>query len=212
VQTRYLSLATISRGVIIILARVVPERHEQPIRDEFNVLIHQGRVHADERDGEGVGEEFSFDRHGFHDDVLDGVRTRAFTEVTEEETGEIGVHAFVTGDELVGKGETGHGTALFEPNDGGKGAGEEDALDGGEGDQSFTECRTAVRDPFKGPIGFPLDAGDVLDGVEEVFALDGVFDVCVDEERVRLEVNVFPVTEKVSKGMDVWWGVAKRTS
>jgi hypothetical protein len=171
----------------------IPQRHQQPIRDEFDILIHQSRIHPDERNGECVGEEFLFDRYGFHDDVLDGIGMRAFTEVTEEETCKVGVHAFVTGDELVGKSKTRHETAFLEPKDGRERTREEDSLDGCESDQPFTECRAAVRDPFEGPVGFSLDAGDVLDGVEEVLALDCVFNVCVDEERVCFRVDVFPV-------------------
>lgn len=170
----------------------VPERHEQAIGDEFNVLIHQDGIHADQRAREGVCQKLLFDRDGLHDDKLDGVGVGPFAEVAEEETGKVGVHPLVAGDELVGKGEAGHQAALLEPKDGGEGTGEEDALDGGECDEPFTECGTAVGDPFQCPVGLSLDAGDVLDGVEEVVALDGVFDVRVDEEGVRLRVDVFP--------------------
>ena len=57
----------------------------------------------------------------------------------EEQTREICVHAFVAGDELVGKCETGHETAFLEPEDGGEGAAEEDTFDGGEGDETLSE-------------------------------------------------------------------------
>ena len=78
----------------------------------------------------------------------------------EEQAGEIGVHAFVAGDELVGEGETGHETAFFEPEDGGEGAAEEDSFDGGEGDEALGEGGVFVGDPFEGPVGFFADAGD----------------------------------------------------
>lgn len=70
------------------------------------------------------------------------------------------MHAFVAGDELVGEGEAGHETAFFEPEDGGEGAGEEDAFDGGEGDEALGEGGGFVRDPSEGPVGFFADAGD----------------------------------------------------
>jgi len=179
-------------GVGDVVHLGVAECDKEPIRNELDVLIHQGRVHPDERNGERLGEEFLFDRYGFGDNMLDGVGVGAFAEVSEQETGEVGVHAFVTGDELVGESETGHQTAFLEPEDGCKGTREEDSLDGCEGDQAFTECRTTIRDPFQGPVGFAFDAGDVFDCVEEEFALGGVFDVCVDEEGVSLGVNVLP--------------------
>ena len=66
----------------------------------------------------------------------------------EEEAGEVGVHAFVAGDELVGEGEAGHKAAFLEPEDGGEGAAEENALHGGEGDEALGKGGVLVRDPF----------------------------------------------------------------
>jgi len=80
--------------------------------------------------------------------------------VGEEEAGEVGVEAFVAGYELVGEGEAGHETAFFEPEDAGEGAGEEDAFDGGEGDEALGEGGGFILDPFDGPVGFFADAGD----------------------------------------------------
>ncbi len=78
----------------------------------------------------------------------------------EEEAGEVGVEALVARDELVGEGEAGHEAALLEPEDAGEGAGEEDAFDGGEGDEALGEGGGFVLDPFDGPVGFFADAGD----------------------------------------------------
>ena len=66
----------------------------------------------------------------------------------EEEAGEVGVHAFVAGDELVGEGEAGHEPALLEPEDGGEGPAEEDAFHGGEGHEALGKGGVLVRDPF----------------------------------------------------------------
>ena len=66
----------------------------------------------------------------------------------EEEAGEVGVHAFVAGNEFVGEGEAGHEAAFLEPEDGGEGAAEEDAFDGGEGDEPLCEGGVFVRYPF----------------------------------------------------------------
>ena len=45
--------------------------------------------------------------------------------------------------------------------------------------------------PSECPLCFPLDAWYSLDHLEEVHLLDGVFNVRVDEEGVRLAVDVF---------------------
>ena len=70
------------------------------------------------------------------------------------------MHAFVTGDELIREGQAGHEPTFLEPEDGSEGAGEEDAFDGGEGDESRGEGGVVVGDPTKGPVGFAADAGD----------------------------------------------------
>jgi hypothetical protein len=44
-----------------------------------------------------------------------------------------------------------------------------------------------------------LDAGNVHDDVEEALALDGVFDVCVNEERVCFEGNAFHHDLEIAK-------------
>ena len=65
---------------------------------------------------------------------------RALPEVTEEQAGEVSVHALVMADVLVAKGEINHKTMLFQPGDGGKGSGEENAFDCSEGNQSLGKC------------------------------------------------------------------------
>lgn len=57
----------------------------------------------------------------------------------EEQTGEVGVEALVTGDKLVGEGEARHETTFLEPEDGGEGAAEEYPFDRSEGDKTLGE-------------------------------------------------------------------------
>jgi hypothetical protein len=45
--------------------------------------------------------------------------------------------------------------------------------------------------PSDRPLCFPLDTGNGLDCSQEVHLLRGVFDVRVDEEQLRLTVDVF---------------------
>lgn len=103
-------------GVIVYF--FVSECDQETVGDEPNVLTHEFLVHADERAREGVGQEFAFEVDGFLDDSFDSLRVRTTFEVGEEETGKVGVEAFVSGDELVGKGEPGHEASFLEPEDG----------------------------------------------------------------------------------------------
>lgn len=77
-----------------------------------------------------------------------------------EETSEIGVEAFVARDQFVGECEAWHETALFEPEDGCEGGGEEDSFDGGVGYETLGEGCCAGLDPFACPVGLFADAGD----------------------------------------------------
>lgn len=91
-------------GISRIVEFRVAEGDQQPIGDEFNVLLHQRGVHAQQRAGQGLGQEFLLDGHGFGDDVLHGLFAGTVVQVGEEEAGKIGVEAFVARDEFVGKG------------------------------------------------------------------------------------------------------------
>ena len=78
----------------------------------------------------------------------------------EEQAGEVGVHAFIAGDELVGEGESGHEAAFLEPEDGGERAAEEDAFDRGEGDEALRKGGILIGYPFESPVGLFPDARD----------------------------------------------------
>ena len=57
-----------------------------------------------------------------------------------EEAGKVGVHAFVSRDELVGEAETWHESTFLQPEDCAETAREEDAFDSCKGDHSFSEA------------------------------------------------------------------------
>ena len=164
---RFRSTLTEVERVLGLVDLGVPERDEQSIGNEFDVLAHQDSVHADEGDGEGVGEELLLNLHSLADDHLDSVGVRTALEVGEEKAGKVGVESLVARDELVGEGETGHESSLLEPEDRSEGSREEDSLDGGEGDQTLAEDGPVIRDPLERPLGLALDAGDCR-GVIEV--------------------------------------------
>ncbi|KAK8449102.1 hypothetical protein SEVIR_7G161450v4 [Setaria viridis] len=168
---------------------LVPQRHEQAVGDELDVLAHEPAVHSDERDGERVADELALDVDGVGDDLADAALVELAAEEVVEEAGEVAVEALVAGDELVGEGEARHEAALLEPEDGAEGAREEDALNAGEGDEALGEALPAV-DPAHGPVGLAAHGGDGVDGAEEVVLLGAVADVGLEKQRVHLRVDV----------------------
>jgi hypothetical protein len=176
-------------GVGGVVHLPAPERHEQAVGDELDVLAHEGAVHADERDGERVADELALDVDGVGDDLADAGLVELAAEEVVEEAGEVAVQALVAGDELVGEGEARHEAALLEPEDGAEGAREEDALNAGEGDEALGEALAAV-DPAHGPVGLAADGGHGVDGAEEAVLLGAVADVGLEQQRVHLRVDV----------------------
>jgi hypothetical protein len=96
----------------------VAERQKQTVSDELNVLAHESCVHAEECARKGVREELLLNLDGLGDNGFDRIFAGACIEQREQEAGEVGVHALITRDELVGEGKTGHETTLLQPEDG----------------------------------------------------------------------------------------------
>jgi len=148
------------KGVLDIVVLGVTEGDQETISDKLDVLFHELSVHTDQHDGQGFGQEFLFDGHGLGDDGIDAFLVGTVAQEGEQEAGKVGVQPFVTGDEFVGEGETGHETTLLEPEDGGKSTREEDALDSGESDETFRKGGVLIRDPLEGPSSLFADCGD----------------------------------------------------
>ena len=177
-------------GVGGVVVAGAAELGEEAVGAELDVVAHELGVHADELDGEGVGHELLLDLDGVGDDLRDAGLGELVDELPVQEASEVAVETLVAADELVGEAKAGHEAALLEPEDGAEGTREEDALDGGEGDAALGEGGIVALAPLEGPAGLALDAGDGLDGVEEVLLLLDVLDVGVDEEGVGLGVDV----------------------
>ena len=79
---------------------------------------------------------------------------------------------------------------FFQLEDDTEGTREEDAFDRGECNHAFGKACSGGVTPFEGPLCFLLNAGYGFDRLTEVCFLHRVLDVCVDEERVRLTVDV----------------------
>lgn len=189
-------------GALVVL--LVAEGEEKTISDELNVLLHEVGVHAEESTWKGISEELLLDGNSLGDDVLNGLLAWAMLEVGEEKAGKVGVETLVTGDELVGEGKTGHETTLLEPEDRCEGTGEEDTLNSSKGDEALCKGAVLVLDPANSPVGLLLDTWDGLDGVEEVRALRLLLDVCVDEKRVCLGVDVLNHDLKTVEAASLW--------
>ena len=144
-------------GVVVLL---VAKSHEQAVSDKLDVLAHEGGVHAEKTTRKSISQELLLNADGLNDDVLDNLGFRAVVEVREEQTGEVSVETLVTGDKLVGEGETGHQTTLLQPEDGSERTREEDTLDSGESNEALTEGGLLVVDPANGPLGLLGNAGD----------------------------------------------------
>jgi len=101
------------------------------------------------------------------------------------------VQTFVPTNQFVREAEAWEETSMFEPKDGTKGTGEENAFDSSEGNDAVGK-RTAARiTPAESPVRFLLDAGNLLHGMEEMPLFLGVIgSVRVNEERVHFIVNV----------------------
>lgn len=191
-------------GVGRLVELLVTEGKQQPVGDELNVLLHQVGVHAEQRTWECLGQELLLDRDSLGDDILDSLLAWAVSKVGEEEAGEVSVETLIAGDEFVGESQASHETTLLEPENRGERAGEEDTLNGSEGNQALGKGGILILDPPDSPVGLLLDARNGLDGIEEVCTLGLLLDVCVNEEGVCLGVNVLDHDLETVEAAGLW--------
>jgi len=159
-------------GHVVVL--LVAKSHEKSVSDELDVLAHELGVHSKQVDGESLRQELLLDRDSVGDDVLHDLLAGAVVEVGEQQASEVGVQTLITRDQLVGEGETWHQTTLLQPEDGSKGAREEDALHSGEGNKTLSESGLLVLDPFDGPLSLLADARNC-----DALALSLLKDSCI---------------------------------
>jgi|UniRef100_A0A804ME22 hypothetical protein len=186
-------------GVGDVVHLPVPQRHEQAVGDELDVLAHEPAVHSDQRDGERVANELTLDVDGVGNDLADAGLIELAPKEVIKEAGEVAVEALVPGDELIRESEARHEAALLEPEDGAEGAREEDALDAGEGNEALGKALPAV-DPAHGPVGLAAYGGDGFDGAEEAVLLGAIADVGLEQQRVHLRVDVLDGDLEAVKG------------
>mmetsp|Transcript_5694 Transcript_5694/g.13052 ORF Transcript_5694/g.13052 Transcript_5694/m.13052 type:complete len:257 (-) Transcript_5694:29-799(-) len=107
-----------------------------------------------------------------------------------DEARELGVQALVARDQLVGEGEARHQAALLEPVDGAERATEQNSLHGREGDDALGEAGLLWAHPLHCPLCLLSDGRHGVNRVEHHRLLGGISDVLLDQQRVRLRVNV----------------------
>jgi hypothetical protein len=145
-------------GVGRLVHLLVAKGDKKTVGDELNVLLHEVGVHAEEGARQGLSKELLLNGDGIGDDVLNDLLVGTTLEVGVEKAGKVGVKTLVTRDKLVGEGQARHETTLLQPENGGKGAAEEDALDGGKSNETLGKRRLLVRDPLKGPLSLSSNA------------------------------------------------------
>lgn len=177
-------------GVGGLVDFLVTKSDKETISDELNVLLHEVRVHAEEGTWKSLSEELLFNGDGISDDILDHLLAGTALEVRVEEAGKVSVKTLVTRDELIREGQTRHETTLLEPEYRGEGTTEEDTFNGSESNETLGKGGVLILDPSDGPVSLLSDAGNGLNGVEEVGSLGRLLDVGVNEEGVGLGVNV----------------------
>lgn len=95
------------------------------------------------------------------------------------------------GDEFIGEGEIRYEVVFFELEYGGESIIEEDIFNSSEGNKVLGEGGIFVGNLLKGLVGFFVDVGNGVDGIEEVGVLRWFFDVGINEKGVGFGVDVF---------------------
>jgi len=102
-----------------------------------------------------------------------------------EETCEVGVHALISADQLVGKSKAWHHSSFLEPKDRTEASTEEDSLHASESHQALCE-RAVSSDPLESPLGLLLYRRNILNGIEQEIFLGSIRNVGVDDQGVGL--------------------------
>lgn len=145
-------------GVGGIVEFLVSKSNEESVGNKLDVLAHEFGIHAEKSTRKCIRQKLLFDADCLGNDSLDSSGVWAVVEVGEQETGEVSVETFITGDEFVREGKARHKTTLLQPEDGGKRAAEEDTFDGSEGNETLGKGGILILNPPDGPIGFFADA------------------------------------------------------
>jgi hypothetical protein len=137
---------------------MVAKGDQELVGPELVVVTHNGRVHPNAFDGEGINNKFHFNVDRAADDDDDMCCRKAVDRFGVEEACEVAMESFITADQFVAEAEARLESALFEPEYGSERAREEDAFDGGKCNHTDGETGIGGVVPFESLVGFALDA------------------------------------------------------
>lgn len=120
------------------------------------------------------------------------VATGLLAQVSHEKTSKASVHTLVARDKLVGHAQARKQAATSDPEYGRKRRREENAFDNRERNQSSGEVGVGGVDPFQAPVGLRFDSRHRVQGGEQAILLRGIADQLLDEDGVRLGMDIFP--------------------
>merc|ERR1719509_668076 len=164
--------------------------HQEPVRHKHDVLDHQLIVHSNQSHGKSFSQELTLNVHSILDNLQHSLLSWFVDQMFEEKTSKVSVKSFISGDQLIGEGESGHQTSLLQPENGSKTSTEEDPLHRRKGNKPLSIGGIACIYPPQSPLCLLLDGWNGLDGVEHLLLLLPVLDVGVNEEGVHLAVDV----------------------
>lgn len=145
-------------GSVVVLGE--SKSNQQPIRDEFDILAHQSRVHTEKSNRKCVGQEFLLDGDSLGDNCQDICVGGWVLQLAEEQAGEVRVETLITGNELVGECEARHESTLLQPEDGSERTAEEDTFNSSKGNDTVGKGRFLVIDPAESPVSLLADTGN----------------------------------------------------
>ena len=169
----------------------VPKLRQETVGDEPDVLPHEVIVHPNQTDGEALADKLLLDQNGLVDNGVRLLHRDLGHHVTVKKRREIGMKAFVARDPFVALSEAaGHESSLLEPEDGAKTPAEKQSLDDAKGKEPLGEQVGLVIDPAERPLGLFGDAGDGLNGAEQLLFAEGIADKCLNHETISLAVHI----------------------
>lgn len=118
-------------------------------------------------------------------------------------TGKVSVQSFISRYQFIRKGQSWKKWAFFKPEDGTKWSRKENSLNCCKSYQPFMEGSIPVH-PFHRPLCLLPHNVDVCNCGKEIIFLIGVFDVCINKQRIGLRMNVLHSYLKSIEAPSFW--------
>ncbi len=137
-----------------------------------------------------TGEKLLLYLHCFCHELKYHARMWPLLQMPEKQTRKVGMHALVSTDELVRKGQARHKATFLQPEYRREGPREEYTFHNRKRHQPHAKRRPLVRYPPQSPVCLPLDTRYSLNRSKQILPLPWVLDIGVNEQRIRLGVHV----------------------